>query len=89
MDPGWSRLSLRRHVPADFLWPPFSLFRQSRQPAAKTSLPAGSKSQPSHTQLVLVLAAESIFSLNWMGDIHLQSNIGPYCFGFNSIFGNT
>lgn len=41
------------------------------------------------TALVLVHAAEITFSLNWMGGIHLKSNIGPYYFGFNSIFGNT
>lgn len=48
MDPGWSGLSLHLHVPVGVLWPPLSLFRQSRQPAAKTSLPAGSESQNTH-----------------------------------------
>lgn len=82
MDPDRSGLSLHRNVPVGFLWPPLSLFRQSRQPAAKTSLPAGSESQLSHTEcimyrenytFILVLAKKMIFSLIWTGDIHLKS----------------
>lgn len=87
MDPDLSGLSLHRNVPVDFLWPPLSLFRQSRQPAAKTSLPAGSESQPSHTEcimyrenytFILVLAKKMIFSLIWTGDIHLKSRISVH-----------
>lgn len=41
VDPGWPGLSLHGHVPLDFLRPVLPLFRQSRQPAAQTSLSAG------------------------------------------------
>lgn len=67
MDPGWPRLSLPRHVPVDFLWPPLSLFRQSGQPATQKGLPAGEKSQNGLTLKHKYTQRKMIFFSKWDG----------------------